>query len=430
MSQEPSGPNSAPAPAPAALPAPASPPAPRSSPSARSKGLAICGVILVIVCSISFAYWLFIARHRQSTDDAYVNGNIVAISAQNAGTVLAVMVDATGMVKAGQVVVRLDPSDAQLEVEQAEATLVAQVRSARQLFVEVDRDRAQVASATVELQRGRDDLSRRLALSSVPGAITEEEVSHARFSVAQSEAAVSVADATLQGTLAAVEGTTPRTQPGVQLAASHLRQALLDLERTTIVAPVAGIVDKRTVQVGQRIQSGQSLLAVIPIKEMWVDANFKESQLREIMIGQPVELTSDLYGSEVSYSGWVVGMGAGTGAAFAVLPAQNASGNWIKIVQRLPVRIGLNPDELEGHPLRIGLSMAIEVRIGAKPGGLPATATGQSVVYQTSSEATLSPDIEAKVNAIITRNLPPEQAVPAAAEQRSAPAESAPAAHP
>jgi len=408
MSQEPSGTPPSPPGPPAAPPPPASPAPAGAAAKAgkRGRALLIVGVIVLAIAIGVFAYWTLVARFHESTDDAYVNGNVVAISAREAGTVMAITVDNTGMVTAGQVLVRLDPADAQLEVQQAEATLVSEVRAVRQLFVAVDQMHYQVDADRVERTRAQDDLARRASLANVPGAVTEEDLSHAKSAVSQAESALSLAQAAEYAAVCAVQGTTVATHPRVLLAASRLRQALLDLDRTTIIAPVSGVVDKRTVQLGQRIDSGQALMAVIPSEQLWVDGNFKESQLRHVSAGQRVELTSDLYGSSVTYHGYVVGLSAGTGAAFALLPAQNASGNWIKIVQRLPVRIGLLPDELASHPLRIGLSMdaVVELEDGRLP--LPATITGQSATTDTAVPG-VSEAIEKRVQTVIGDNLGP-----------------------
>jgi len=415
MSQEPSGTPPSPAGPPGGAP-PTAPPRPAAPPPApapgptppksgtRGKALLIVAAIVVVIALSVFLYWNLVGRFHESTNDAYVNGNVVAISARESGTVMAILVDDTGVVTAGQVLVRLDPSDAQLAVEQAEATLVSEVRAVRQLFVSVDQMHYQVDADRVELKRMQDDLARRASLASIPGAVTDEDLGHAKSAVSQAAATLSLAQASEYAAMCAVQGTTVTTHPRVLLAASHLRQALLDLDRTTIIAPVAGVVDKRTVQLGQRIESGQALMAVIPSEQMWVDANFKESELRHVSPGQHVSLTSDLYGSSVTYHGYVVGLGAGTGAAFAVLPAQNASGNWIKIVQRLPARIGLQPDELASHPLRIGLSMDVEVDLEGGQLPLASSVTGQSASSDTAVPG-VSEAIDKRVQAVISANL-------------------------
>ncbi|OIQ72460.1 multidrug export protein EmrA [mine drainage metagenome] len=322
------------------------------------------------------AYEYLIASHVESTDNAYVQGDVIQITPQQGGTVLAVMANETDAVKAGETLVRLDPADAGVALDQARAALAQAVRQARTLYANNATLNAQVAlhetdvvKARNALERSQGDLQRRQSLNG-NGAVSQEELKHAQE---QFDSAKSTLDAAQAGVLAAreqlasnqvlTEGARVEQQPGVLLAAARLREAFLATERTQLLSPVDGYVAKRTVQIGQRVAAGMPLMSVVALNHLWVEANFKEVQLRNIRIGQPVKLVADQYGTKVSYSGSVIGLGAGTGAAFSLLPAQNATGNWIKVVQRVPVRIGLDAAQLAAHPLRVGLSMTADVDI-------------------------------------------------------------------
>ncbi|MGH8447010.1 MAG: HlyD family efflux transporter periplasmic adaptor subunit, partial [Solimonas sp.] len=242
----------------------------------------------------------------------------------------------------------------------------------RGLFSQADGIRAQIRSREVSLRAARADLARRLEVAG-EGGISGEELQHARDQVAVLEAALNTSQEDLSTTRAQIDDTTVADHPQVLAAAAKVREAALALKRTKIVAPVSGIIARRGVQVGQRIAPGAPLMAVVPLDNAWVDANFKEVQLEQMRIGQPVELHADIYGKDVRYHGKIAGLGAGSGAAFALLPAQNASGNWIKIVQRVPVRIALDPQELAAHPLRVGLSMTVSIDLHDTSGSLVAT---------------------------------------------------------
>jgi len=315
--------------------------------------------VVVVVAGVAYgAYWLLHARFFESTDDAYVASDLVQITSEVAGAVTAVHVDDTQHVERGQLLVELDRSDA--EVAMAQAELASSVRQVRGLFSQSDGLRAQIRQRELLLSSARADLARRQQVGD-DGAVSGEELQHARDQVAQLEAALAVTRESLQTTRAQIEGTTIETNPQVLVAEAHMRDAALALKRTRIVAPLAGTVARRSVQLGSRIAAGAPLLAVVALSDAWVDANFKEGQLSQIRIGQPVELHADIYGGDVDYHGHVAGLGAGSGSAFALLPAQNASGNWIKIVQRVPVRVALDPKELSEHPLRVGLSMHVQI---------------------------------------------------------------------
>ena len=326
----------------------------------RKRWLAIV-IGAVAVIGIAYGgYWAVALRYDQSTDDAYVNGNVVQITPQISGTVVSIGADDTQFVKAGQPLVQLDRADASVALEQAEAQLARAVREVRNLFATTAQLQAAVAVRQTDLAKATDDLARRERLAAA-GAVSREELQHAQDAYNSAKAAVVAAEQELAANRARVDRTTVESHPEVRNAAANLRNAYLTYSRTVLPAPVSGFVAKRAVQLGQRVSPGTPLMAIVPLDQVWVDANFKEPQLAAMRVGQPVTLTADLYGGKVEYRGKVAGFGAGTGSAFALLPAQNATGNWIKIVQRVPVRIELDPQELAAHPLQIGLSMQVDV---------------------------------------------------------------------
>jgi membrane fusion protein (multidrug efflux system) len=345
--------------------------------------------------------WLLISRFYEDTDNAYVQGNIVQITPQIVGTVVKIYADDTDLVKAGQTLVSLDPSDTKVAVEQAEAELAQTVREVRTLYTSHKQADANLVQRQVELTRATDDLAERKKLA-LTGTISKEELRHAEATVNAARAAVDGAREQLSSGRALTDGTSVRKHPTVQRASAHFRELLLALQRTSLVAPVNGQIAKRTVQVGQRVSPGAPLMAVIPLDQLWVDANFKEGQLRAIRVGQFVTLISDLYGSAVKYTGKVTGMGAGTGGAFALLPAQNATGNWIKVVQRVPVRISLDPTQLAAHPLRIGLSVHAEIDLHDQNGN-PLGTLKEATTY--SAETPADNLARSRIETIIEANL-------------------------
>jgi membrane fusion protein (multidrug efflux system) len=330
--------------------------------SKRVIWLSIFGGAFLLIGAAYTAYWSTVLRYRQGTDDAYVNGNVVQITPQISGTAVSIGADDTQFVKAGQPLVRLDQADAKIALDQAEAQLARTVREVRTMFSTSGQLRAAVAVRQNDLAIAQKDLARRERLGN-SGAISSEELQHARDTVRGAEAALMSAQQQLNANQARVDGTTLENHPDVRNASAAVRNAYLTYSRTTLPAPVSGFVARRAVQLGQRVGPGASLMSVVPLDQVWVDANFKEPQLANMRVGQPVTLTADLYGNGFRYHGKVVGFGAGTGSAFALLPAQNATGNWIKIVQRVPVRIALDQTELAEHPLQIGLSMKVEVSV-------------------------------------------------------------------
>jgi len=372
-----------------------SPAEPTATTSRRRRVLLPLIGVLLLAGVAGAIWWFFEGRWHETTDDAYVAGDVVQITPQVAGTVLAIHADDTDVVKAGTPLVDLDPADARVALDQAEAALGQAVREVRTLYTTNSSLAAVVAQREADLAKARDDLTRRQALAGT-GAVSGEEIEHARTGVQAAEAALATARDQMLSNAALTDGTTVESHPNVARAAARVEEAFLALRRTSIAAPIGGQVAKRGVQVGTRVAPGQPLMAIVPLDRVWVDANFKEIQLRQMRIGQPVSLTADLYGSRVQYSGRIVGLGAGTGAAFALLPAQNATGNWIKIVQRLPVRIAIEAGQLAEHPLRVGLSMQVDVDVHEQDGNqltasdarsqAPRTATaddGQEAARQT-----------------------------------------------
>ncbi|KRB87614.1 HlyD family efflux transporter periplasmic adaptor subunit [Noviherbaspirillum sp. Root189] len=383
----------------------ASTPASHGSPKRKKIMLTIACVFAIAALGFG-AYWALVSRFIEETDNAYVQGNIVHVTPQIAGTVIKIYADDTNIVKAGQPLVTLDAADAEIALAQAEAQLAQTVREVRTLYASQAQAGANVSLRLAELARAKDDLARRKALAG-SGAVSGEEIRHAESAVSGAQAALDAAKEQLASGRALTEGTSVANHPNVQRAAARLQEVMLSQARSTIYAPVSGEVAKRSVQVGQRINPGAPLMAIVPLDQLWVDANFKESQLREMRVGQPVTLTADLYGSKVEYNGKIAGLGAGTGSAFALLPAQNATGNWIKVVQRVPVRIQLDPKELADHPLRIGLSMRAEVDLheqSGEPVGAAAPAQKTMTAFG-ASDGVADPKAKRKIDAIIAANL-------------------------
>ncbi|QCP49967.1 HlyD family efflux transporter periplasmic adaptor subunit [Trinickia violacea] len=358
-------------------------------------------VIVILIAAVAYGLYYFLdARFHEDTDDAYVNGNVVQITPQVTGTVIAVNADDTQTVKEGAPLVVLDGADARITLQQAEANLGQTVRQVRGLFVDDNQYEAQVALRQSDLSKAQDDLHRRMQVAQT-GAVSQEEISHARDAVRAAQASLDAAQQQLASNRALTANTTIATHPNVMAAAAKVRDAYLAYARNTLPAPVTGYVAKRSVQVGQRVSPGTPLMAIVPLNAVWVDANFKEVQLKHMRIGQPVEMTADVYGSSVTYHGTVIGFSAGTGSAFSLLPAQNATGNWIKVVQRLPVRVSLDPQELAKHPLRIGLSMNVDVNIKQDGGQL---GEAPNTVYSTDVFAKYGDQADAEIARIIAAN--------------------------
>ncbi|WP_095192737.1 efflux RND transporter periplasmic adaptor subunit [Pseudomonas sp. Irchel 3A7] len=355
-----------------------------ANPNAGKRKFMLLALAVVVALSGAgvWAYHEFYGRWSESTDDAYVNGNVVEITPLVTGTVVSIGADDGDLVQEGQVLVNFDPNDAQIGLQNAQAQLARTVRQVRGLYSNVDGMKAQVNAQQAEVQKAQDNFNRRKNLAA-GGAISQEELSHARDDLTSAQNALANAKQQLKTTSALVDDTVVSSHPDVMAAAAQLRQAYLNNARSTLIAPVTGYVAKRTVQLGQRVQPGTALMAVIPLDQLWIDANFKETQLRDMRIGQPVEIETDLYGSDVKYSGTIDSLGAGTGSAFALLPAQNATGNWIKIVQRVPVRIHVNAQELAKHPLRVGLSTVVDVDLRDQSGPVLAQQPPQKASFST-----------------------------------------------
>ena len=397
----------------------ATPMNPAASNSKRAKALK--GVTLVVLLGLAYGgYEWYLGRHEEATDNAYVQGNVVQITPQVGGTVTAIFADDTDFVKAGQPLVQLDPADARVALDQAEANLAQAVRQTRTLYANNNTLGAQIAvrdsdvtRARTDLARANDDLNRRQSLVG-NGAVSKEELGHAQSQVAAAQnalvaaqAGVTAAREQLSSNQTLTEGTKVEAYPSVLGAAAKVREAYLALHRTALPAPVDGYVAKRTVQLGQRVPAGAPLMSLIPLNQLWVDANFKEVQLRAIRIGQPVLLTADVYGKKMQYKGRVAGLGAGTGAAFALLPAQNATGNWIKVVQRVPVRIALDAQQLLQNPLRVGLSMEATVDVTDQSGKSLSEAPHPSSAVQTEVYAAMDKGANDAVQSIIAANAGP-----------------------
>jgi membrane fusion protein (multidrug efflux system) len=406
-------------------------------PNAPRKRALTAVALLVALAGIAYGvYWALVLNHFETTDNAYVQGNVVQITPQVGGTVIAINAADTDRVKAGEWLVKLDPADAQVALDQAEAQLAQTVREVRTLFANNSTLRAQIAlrkadlaRAQSELVRAEDDVARRAPLLA-SGAVGNEEFSHVRAqlaavksSVAAAQSAVQAAREQLAANQTLTNGVAIDTHPNVRLAAARVRAAYLALHRAVLLAPIDGYVAKRSVQLGARVAAGTPLMSVVPLEDVWVEANFKESQLENLRIGQTVELTADVYGSEVEYHGKVEGLGAGTGAAFALLPAQNATGNWIKVVQRVPVRIALDGKQLAEHPLRVGLSMDVRVDVKNTGGKMLADAAHPANPTRTTVFDHNEGAAQAEVQRIIAANSGPRASLaprPAKAARRFA----------
>ena len=371
--------------------------------SRRRRWLVGLGAALALIALVWLSWWLLEARFYESTDDAYVAGDLVNVMSQVSGTVVSIAADETDRVQAGQELVRLDATDAQIALQEAEQQLARTVRQTRTVFATRDQLRAVVGQRRSELARAQSDFDRRRDLAA-SGAVSGEELGHARDALKAARDALIAAEKNLAASSALVGHTGVADNPEVRAAATQVELAWLALARTSVRAPVSGYVARRTVQLGERISPGAPLMAIVPLGRLWLEANFREVQLRHMRIGQPATVVADLYGGHVTFHGRVVGLGMGTGSAFALLPAQNATGNWIKVVQRVPVRIALDASELAAHPLRIGLSTVVTIAVRDASGPQLAQAPPQEPVLATGAFDVDRSEIRARIEKIIEEN--------------------------
>lgn len=370
----------------------------------KRKGLLLLLTLLFVFIAVAYGiYWFLVLRHFEETDDAYVAGNQVQIMAQVSGSVTKVWADNTDFVKKGDVLVTLDPTDAQQAFEKAKTALASSVRQTRQLMINSKQLQANISLRKTDLAQAQTDLARRVPLGSA-NLIGREELQHAKDAVASAQSQLDVAVQQYNANQAMILDTRLEDQPAVKQAATQVRDAWLALQRTKIVSPMTGYVSRRAVQPGAQISPTSPLMAVVPATGLWVDANFKETQLAYMRIGQPVTVISDIYGDDVEYKGKVVGLDMGTGSAFSLLPAQNATGNWIKVVQRLPVRVELDAQQLAQHPLRIGLSTLVKVDTSHRDGNMLATDVRNTPAYESNArEISLDP-VNVLIDGIVKAN--------------------------
>lgn len=361
------------------------PPIPNTNNHRKRLLLGLSGVFLLLGMVYLF-YWLLWGRYEETTDDAYVSGNSVQVMSHIPGRVTQISAEETDLVKKGEIVVQLDKADAEIALKLAQAQLGLIVRQVSRYYDEVNQLKANVQAQQDNFERATEDYKRRQGLV-VNKSISEEDLRHAKIALDSARDAVTVAKQQLAGAITLVGNTDLYHHPQVEQAIVNVRNAYLQWRRTTVYAPVTGYVAKRPVQVGQQINTNTILMVIVPLEQVWVDANFKESQLKNIRIGQSAEAISDAYGSGVKYKGTVIGLNPGTGSAFDLLPPQNATGNWIKIVQRLPVRIGLDKEQLKRYPLRKGLSMTVTVNTRNRKGEVLEQDSSTKVIYESADDS-------------------------------------------
>lgn len=348
----------------------------------RKKGLSIFILLLLLIAIGSAAYWFFFIKGFEETEDAYVSGNQVMVSSQVAGNISKINVDNMDPVQAGDVLLELDDTNAKLSFEQAKSNLANAVRQISQLNYTVKQLKSAVRANEITLAQAQGNSNRRVQLVK-DGAIDKESFQHAKEAVELAKANLTTSQNQLEANQALLLDGPLSEQPQIQSAVSNLKQAWLNLERTKIRSPIKGYVARRNAQVGQAVSVGGALMAVVTTDQMWLDANFKETQLTHMRIGQPVKIHFDLYGKDKTFDGKVVGIEMGTGSAFSLLPTQNATGNWIKVVQRVPVRIQLDPQQLAENPLRIGLSATVKVNVSDSQGETLRNKAPSTTLYST-----------------------------------------------
>jgi membrane fusion protein, multidrug efflux system len=394
---------------------------PPLSTSRRKRVFQLLLLAVVIVVLVLIGHSLLVGRYHETTDNAYVNGNLVQVTPEINGTVVSIHADDTDLVVAGQPLIEFDRADSRVAQAEAEAQLAKTVREVRAMYASTDALRATLDMRSSELARARDDVARRESLAAT-GAVSAEELDHAHSTVTAAAATLAAAREQYESNRAQTEGTEVATHPLVLQSAGHLRETLLAAARGIVTAPVSGYVARRTVQLGQRVAAGTPLLMIVPLDAVWIDANLKESQLANIRIGQPAAVTADVYGSKVEFHGKVEGLSAGTGAVFSLLPAQNATGNWIKVVQRLPVRVTLDAEDVRKHPLRVGLSMRVDVDTTQRDGAVLAAAPPATTRFASLSQERLLADADARIADIIRANAGPASVLRAPGATRAAPA--------
>ena len=372
----------------------------------RKKRMSIAIGIFLLIGLLWALYWFFIARYHEETENAYVAGSMVVVNAQTAGTVEAILAEENQVVKAGDVLVKLSPTDAQVALAQASAQLANATRQIQNVFNTVSVTRAQMVQANSAVKTAQDAVNRRAVLVKT-GAVSREEYDQAVNALNQALAAQKTTMEQNKSAGAQVAGTTTQNHPAIEAARAAFRSAYINNKRLAVLAPTDGVIAKRNVQVGQQISQGVPLMSIVAANQLWVEANFKETQLANLRVGQAVELTSDVFGSGVKFKGTVQGIGIGTGSAFSVLPAQNATGNWIKIVQRIPVRIQLDAEELKAHPLRVGMSMIANVNTHQRDGAVLGTVAGSDGLSNLTTNVYAQDEEEANREAdkIINANL-------------------------
>jgi len=380
-----------------------SPPAAKNGNGRRKRLLLQLGLAFIVAGLGYSIYWWLVGQYHESTEDAYVAGNMVNISPQIAATVTSIEADETDLVQQGQTLIKLDDTDTAIALDSAKANLAATVRQARQMFERLPQLRASVTLRQADVSRAEEDLTRRQALIA-EHAVSSEELQHARTARETAQAALDAAQHELAAAAALVSGTDVEHHPLVLAAEAKLREAYLEWQRHVVLSPVSGYVAQRSAQLGSRVTPSMSLMTIVPLDQLWVEANLKEDQFSGIRLGQPVTMTADLYGSSVVFHGKVLGVGAGTGAAFALLPPQNASGNWIKIVQRVPVRVSLDPHELAQKPLRVGLSMKVAIDTHDRAGDILARTPVRGALYETTVYADRTAAVDKLIASIVSAN--------------------------
>lgn len=369
----------------------------------RNKVLIFTGMGFVLLGVIIFIYWAEVLRFEQYTNDAYVNGNMIELTPQVPGIVTSINVDNTEYVEEGQVLIELDKTDSCLAFKKAKNALAETVRNVIQMFIQVEKLQAELEQKDAELFRAEKDYQNRVNLVKI-GGVSREEFEHVEAAFVLAQASRKETYHALQEAIALVRNTTIATHPNVKQAADSVRDTYVNLQRCDILAPMSGYVAQRTVQLGEYVNLSEPLLAVIPLNELWVDANYKEIQLSRVRVGQSVRMTSDIYGRKVVFSGKIIGINPGTGSIFSALPPQNATGNWIKIVQRVPVRVSLDSDQLKKHPLWLGLSMDVRVDIHDTSNEMLREPSRLKPIYKTKIYREQEKGVETIIEKIIQEN--------------------------